>query len=243
MKLKYMLRGLGIGVVVTAAIMGAYTRSAVSEAKAQARVAVLQEYGFGEEPTLVGEEETQSNDETESQTQETVPIIVRDEVIESEVESVIESAKAAEVGKSEVETESELKSESESESKSEPESTSEVKSKTSKKETESESKETESKESKSSSESEAESKSASVPDHIDASDVVVVPENIEISVVGGDDSGKVSRKLYNAGIVDSASEFDAFLMQHGYDKKISVGTKTININDTWQEIAEKLTSK
>jgi hypothetical protein len=76
-----------------------------------------------------------------------------------------------------------------------------------------------------------------------ASEVVELPATIDIIVSSGDDSGKVSRKLYNAGIVDSASEYDAFLMQHGYDKKISVGTKTINITDTWQEIAEKLTSK
>jgi hypothetical protein len=32
-------------------------------------------------------------------------------------------------------------------------------------------------------------------------------------------------------------------MQHGYDKRITVGTKTINITDSWQEIAEKLTNK
>jgi cell division protein YceG involved in septum cleavage len=82
-----------------------------------------------------------------------------------------------------------------------------------------------------------------VPDYIDAKDVVELPETIDITVAGGDDSGKVSRKLYNAGIIDNASEFDAFLMQHGYDKKITVGTKTINITDTWQEIAEKLTHK
>jgi len=37
MKLKYMLRGMGIGVVITAAVMGAYSRNAVADA----RVAVL----------------------------------------------------------------------------------------------------------------------------------------------------------------------------------------------------------
>jgi hypothetical protein len=201
MKLKYMLRGLGIGVVVTAAIMGAYNRNAVADAKAQARVDVLREYGFGEEPTLVDNESESEEEtlETVSETEETIPIIVRDEVKESEVESVIESAKAAE-----------------KETETEPESSSEV---------------------------ESESESSSVPSYIDAKDVVEVPETIDITVSKGDDSGTVSRKLYNAGIVDSASEYDAYLMQHGYDKKISVGTKTINVTDTWQEIAEKLTGK
>lgn len=64
-----------------------------------------------------------------------------------------------------------------------------------------------------------------------------------LNVVGGDDSGTVSRKLYNAGLVDSASEFDAFLMQHGYDKKIRVGTVEIPFGATWLEIAEKLAGK
>lgn len=67
-------------------------------------------------------------------------------------------------------------------------------------------------------------------------------DSIEIVVAAGDDSGTVSRKLYNAGIVDSASEFDAYLMQHGYDKRINKGTKVIYEDDSWQEIAEKLTA-
>jgi hypothetical protein len=223
MKLKYMLRGLGIGVIVTAAIMGAYNRNAVADAKAQARVDVLREYGFGEEPTLVDNESESEEEtlETVSETEETIPIIIRDEVKESEVESVIESAKAAEK-----ETETEPESSSEVESSAGEAKATEVKSETD-----------------ASKESESESKSSSVPSYIDAKDVVEVPETIDITVSKGDDSGTVSRKLYNAGIVDSASEYDAYLMQHGYDKKISVGTKTINVTDSWQEIAEKLTGK
>jgi hypothetical protein len=222
MKLKYMLRGLGIGVIVTAAIMGAYNRNAVSDAKAQARVDVLKEYGFGEEPTLVDNESESEGEtsETVSETEETIPIIVRDEVKESEVESVIESAKAVEK-----ETETETVSS---------ESVSEV---------ESNAGEAKATEIKSTEESEAESSSQQISSDAEVNNEVEVPDTINITVSKGDDSGTVSRKLYNAGIVDSASEYDAYLMQHGYDKKISVGTKTINVTDTWQEIAEKLTGK
>ena len=39
---------------------------------------------------------------------------------------------------------------------------------------------------------------------------------------------------------ETATEFDAFLMQHGYDKKISVGVVEIPLNATWMEIAQKL---
>jgi hypothetical protein len=200
--------------------MGAYNRNAVADAKAQARVDVLREYGFGEEPTLV-ENESESEEEASeivSETEETIPIIVRDEVKESEVESVIESAKAAE-----------------KETETEPESSSS--------EVESNAGEAKATEIKSEEESEAESSSQQTSSDAEVNNDVEVPETINITVSRGDDSGTVSRKLYNAGIVDSASEYDAYLMQHGYDKRISVGTKTINVTDTWQEIAEKLTGK
>lgn len=68
-------------------------------------------------------------------------------------------------------------------------------------------------------------------------------ELIEISIYKGDDSGTVARKLYNAGLVDNATQFDAYLMQHGYDKKISVGIVKIPVGATWLEIAEKLAGR
>jgi hypothetical protein len=205
MKFKYLLRGFGVGMVVTAAIMGAYSRSAVADA----RVAVMKEYGLGDEPILVGEDEntesqetdtTESVSETETQTEETIPIIVRDEPIESEVESVVEAAQATELGTSEIETMVETREETELET-------------------------------------------AQATDSSEATSDVIVLESVEIAISNGDDSGKVSRKLYNAGIIDNASDFDAYLMQHGYDKKLKVGKKTIYATDTWQQIAEKLINK
>ena len=65
-------------------------------------------------------------------------------------------------------------------------------------------------------------------------------ESYLLNIVKGDDSGTVARKLQNAGLVENATEFDAFLMQHGYDKKISVGVVEIPLNATWMEIAQKL---
>lgn len=60
-------------------------------------------------------------------------------------------------------------------------------------------------------------------------------------IATGDDSGTVARKLYNAGLIQNADEYDSFLIQHGYDKRLTTGTKTINVTDSWQEIAEKIT--
>lgn len=64
-----------------------------------------------------------------------------------------------------------------------------------------------------------------------------------LNIVKGDDSGTVARKLQNAGLIENASEFDAFLMQHGYDKKISVGVVEIPLDATWMEIAKRLSGK
>ena len=72
---------------------------------------------------------------------------------------------------------------------------------------------------------------------VDSSDIITV------RIVSGDDSGTVARKLQTAGVVENASEFDAFLMQHGYDKKIAVGEVEIKKGSTWLEIAEKLSRR
>jgi hypothetical protein len=206
MKLKYMLRGLGIGMVVTASIMGAYMRS-----ETNSTLAYVDEYEETAENVEVSEvafpiESTTYDTETETETEtQTIPIIVRDEEVESQIESVIESAKAAE---SETVTGTEIETITESEGSS-PGASSES--------------------------------SASEDDNDADANQQPTAEYIEITVAKGDDSGTISRRLYNSGIVDSATEYDAFLMQHGYDKKITTGVKTIYITDTWQEIAEKLT--
>ena len=38
MKFKYMIRGLGIGVIMTAAVMGAYNRQAVADARVAVQI-------------------------------------------------------------------------------------------------------------------------------------------------------------------------------------------------------------
>lgn len=200
MKLKYMLRGLGIGIVITAAAMGAYNRNAVADA----RVAVLKEYGLGEESRLV--EETQAAEETSEAADvppATEPAAMRNEEIESEIHSVLDAARESEQAGTAEDAASDGE-EGQPEAAPEPSS-----------------------------------------DHV----VVVTPtdendapgEAVQIVVSNGDDSGTVARKLYNAGLIGNAEEYDAFLMQHGYDKKLNKGIKTIYATDNWQEIAEKLT--
>lgn len=86
MKFKYMIRGLGLGVIITAAVLGAYNRNAVADA----RVAVLKDYGLDGESPLA--EETSTAEEA-SAAESTEPVIMRDDEKEAEIESVLDAAK------------------------------------------------------------------------------------------------------------------------------------------------------
>lgn len=196
MKFKYMLRGLGLGILITAVVMGAYTRSAVADA----RVSVLKEYGLGEDNRLPEETTEEQSTDVATAPEPTEPPASRDEEKEAEIQSVLDAAKDAE--------------QTDSSSSALPES---------------------------------EEQPTDTTTRVSDQTTTVVPtgesDAVQIDITKGDDSGTVSRKLFNAGVIENASEYDAFLMQHGYDKKLNVGSITINVGASWQEIAEKLTGK
>jgi hypothetical protein len=67
--------------------------------------------------------------------------------------------------------------------------------------------------------------------------------SMTLSIVSGDSSYSVAKKLEAAGLVDSAAEYDRYLCSNGYDKKIHTGTYKISDGESEQEIAEKITGK
>lgn len=64
-----------------------------------------------------------------------------------------------------------------------------------------------------------------------------------ITIGNGDGSYTVSRKLEDAGIVESASAFDTFLCENGYDKKIRAGNYTIPPDADNEQIARMITGQ
>ena len=62
-------------------------------------------------------------------------------------------------------------------------------------------------------------------------------EVVTVSVVSGDSSWSVAKRMEEIGLVDSAKDFDIFLCGNVYDKRISVGTYEIPKNATWEEMA------
>lgn len=208
MKLKYYLRGLGIGMVVTALLMGASEDKQVS-AKGTASV------------------EPEQTTEQYNQQVETEPVVVlnteEEEIVSSQIQIQEEST-------NEEETEQNMEMEAEPVTESEIENiTDDVQVET---------------EDHTEQESEEEESTEELPKEVkELLEMTKNASSYTLEIVRGDDSGTVSRKLQNAGLIENASEFDAFLMQHGYDKKISIGTVVIPKDASWVEIAEKLAGK
>lgn len=69
-----------------------------------------------------------------------------------------------------------------------------------------------------------------------------VPEKtVTLEVRRGDSSVSVARRAAEAGLVQSAADFDVFLCQNGYDKRISVGSYEIAMGASEKEIADAIT--
>lgn len=66
-------------------------------------------------------------------------------------------------------------------------------------------------------------------------------ESVRIEVVSGDSSVTVCKKLAQAGLVESASEYDSYLCGNGYDKSIRAGVFEIPVDAGEKEIAEIIT--
>ena len=203
MRLKYQLRGLGIGIIITAALLMGFSDEGDAAGKTDDTIVMAS-----------AEDET-----TQEAVQETSPEVSAEDNIEDSTEDNIEETQESEEAVTQEETltqeetvpEEEMSSDLETETASEEELASEI--------------------------TTEENESEEMTSETDNTDVVV------IKIVGGDDSGTVARKLQVAGLVENASEYDAYLMQHGYDKKISVGTVEIKKGSTWLEIAEKLSER
>lgn len=63
-----------------------------------------------------------------------------------------------------------------------------------------------------------------------------------VVIYAGDGSYAAAKRAYDAGLVDSAAEFDMYLCKNNYDKRLTTGTHYIPAGSTNEEIAKILTS-
>ena len=202
MKLRYYLRGLGLGILVTAAFfIASNSKDTMTDAEVKARA---KELGMIENTVLA---------ELELSTEAKESIVeVESSVVESETEdSTIEETTVTETETEEMTTE-EMTTVVESEVEEDTDNKTDVDSK------------------------ENEPASADVNSSGNVTEVV-------ITVNRGDGSDTVARRLQELGVIQDAGEFDRFLMQNGYDRKISTGDHIIPANASWDEIGRKLCNK
>lgn len=69
----------------------------------------------------------------------------------------------------------------------------------------------------------------------------VTGRTVILEVRQGDSSISVARRAAEAGLVQSAADFDVFLCQNGYDKRISIGSYEIMEGASEKEIADAIT--
>lgn len=65
-------------------------------------------------------------------------------------------------------------------------------------------------------------------------------EPILITVNRGEGSDTVSKRMQDAGLVADAHEYDRYLMTNGYDKRIGAGEHLIPVGATWEDMAKIL---
>ena len=217
MNLKYYLRGLGVGIVVTSLILGIGLGSrketlSNEEIKERAR-----ELGMVEESITVAEAAAQK--EEEAQEAEATVAPVPEENAESDAEPIVNAAPemssepAVSTGaapeaseKPNVSAASEPAASTAPEAGATPEAG--VKPVA----------------------DEAEEDSGTAPEK----------EIVDITINPGEGSYVISQKLEQSGLIDDAAEYDAYICDNGYHTKLRAGVHKIPMGSTREEIAKLL---
>ncbi len=215
MKLKYYLRGLGIGMAVTALILG------ISFSGRQGQEAqTLTDEQIRERASELGM--VDSSELTLAALQNSAqPQTTREPEVTEESETMTEPEATAEL-----ETTTEPKATTEPETMTDPEATVEPETMTEPETT-------------------AEPKMTTEPEATEELELTTAPEQSQttITIKKGSDSGSVSRMFYEAGLVENAKAFDNYLCNNGYSRSINPGIYEIAPGTSEEEIAKIITGK
>ncbi len=227
MELKYYLRGLGLGIVVTAVIMG-LALSGKRTMTDEEVIARAKNLGMVEntESMLLSDAAAQEDDEAQ-EAEETEQ--VADPAEQEPQEAVTEEAVMEENSQTDV-------SEGDNTEEEDSEDTQAV---------------TSAQESDPAEQAAEEAADAKQPE-TDASETQTEQaaaetedtdnqQEVTITIVSGDSSYSVAKKLADAGIVLTAQSYDAYLCANGYDKKLRTGTFTIPKTASDEQIARIVT--
>ena len=194
MKLRYYLRGLGIGIVITALLMG-FTKTAAKETLSDDEIIARAE-ALG----MVQSSVLSSDLNHEEQGEDGVTVSYNNALDESDIAALPDSAGADQTEDTAGVADNSTKA---------TDTTDKVKNDT------------------------------TVTDDADNSGTTGAT-TITVTINSGDGSDTVARHLAELGVITDAGDFDRYLCQNGYDKKLATGNHEINVGAGYQEIAEIL---
>lgn len=218
MERKYYFRGLGLGIIVTALIMGiALSGGSKREMTDNEVIARAKELGMTENTRLLEPTETDESQEGTEPTEEEPA----KETVKKDVAVAKPKAEAEEPAKTEAPADS-------GSAESEPQEKPSAQDKKPAADTNEMTKQDE-------------DTGQTAPPEEESSRQAAAEANV--TIVSGDGSYTVARKLEEAGVVSSASDFDTFLCQNGYDKRLRTGTFHIPAGANDEQIAKIVTSQ
>ena len=235
MELKYYLRGLGLGIVVTAIIMGLTTSKSRTMTDAEI-ISRAKQLGMTEEKTLkdtVADEDEETDDGEEadkgeadqdaslgdentgddvlSNVPEKVP--VGENALENDADNALTATAQQDENERQTQTPADENNESDSNQGM----------------------------NRSESDSETPADDAETGNDSTQSTTNRTDASMVVTIGSGDGSYAASRKLADIGAVSSAESFDTFLCQNGYDKRIRPGTYTIPEGASNEQMARIIT--
>ena len=223
MNLKYYLRGLGIGIFVTALIMGVAVKShpqTMTESEIRAEAEKL---GMVDGRSVL-QETTEQNVEKEVEVVEN-----NDEDVESVSVNSVVSDNTSEVDDSVTDDESKSDGTQNSDENQNLETENDDELKNEKLEDAGQKSE--------------ESTVDQTEDTQDALNTESSRKTVTITIYSGDGSQTVSKRLKEAGIVEDAREYDRYLCENGYERRLRVGNFEIPVDASDEEIAKIITGR
>ena len=219
MEKRYYFRGLGLGIIVTAVIMGiALSGSRQGQMTDEEIIARAKKLGMIEDSSLLASSDNEENEAEESGEQENAdaaepetvkpPVKLDVAVAEQEPAETPEETSEADAGSS-----ADMKPGADTKPESDTNEMTKQDDDTTKNQTTS-------------------AASSTTPAAVKS-----------VTIVSGDGSYTVAKKLADAGVVDSAASFDTFLCENGYDKKLRTGTFQIPADASGEQIARIVTGQ
>lgn len=252
MNLKYYLRGLGLGILVTALILSVAGRNrrTMTDAEVKERA---KELGMIENTVLLEKpEETESASETTANTESALETTANTEsVSETTAGSDGEVQIGTDIGNNEDVSQGDLSKEETPKDNQPKEETSEEEKPQKGASQDTEPKDDTSQEVTDDPERPEELSKNNTEDTQGENDEKVTSagedqsrtDEVTLTIVSGDTSYSVAKKLYELGVVPSVEQTDRFLCANGYDRTIRTGVYTIAPEETLESVAKRINGK